>query len=506
MLVIELTNRRSHMQYKEEKPFVQESFGFNIAEPEDIVISSKDVKQGVMYFQSYIPSLRQTGMPALTSKEKVYHTNGKEFTNVVHTFEIPCDNIDEYTDTIVYCPCCGRQLVANGVITNTLRHIPIGDIYTSLIVNRRRFRCTTPGCRYHYDCPIECKAPDHFITTQLLAYTQDLLALHVPLKVVARLTGLNKNTVKEIDLERLKSLYTVNGEGKVLKMPERKAKFLAIDEFKLHDGHKYAVVIIDLETGHVLHLAHGKKKATVYEFIERVGLEWMSSVKAVACDMNSDFEEAFKEKCPHLDIVYDFFHIRKNFNDKAAAEVRKDEQRRLIEEGREDEAKALKRTKYILTSNKKTLEKKDAEAAEGKLVSKGSELFNAPEKKSTGGKAARYDKLLEDNELFLKMEVIKEKLEQAYKMTNPDEMGREINEIMEICRETSNKHFCWFANLLKTHYEGIVSHARHHISTNRLEGFNNAIKTARRQSYGFPDDEYFFLRLIDRSRMRKNFS
>ena len=57
------------------------------------------------------------------------------------------------------------------------------------------------------------------------------------------------------------------------------------------------------------------KKAVVYEFIDRVGMDWMSSVKAVACDMNSDYEEAFLERCPHLKIIFDFFHIKKNFND-----------------------------------------------------------------------------------------------------------------------------------------------------------------------------------------------
>jgi hypothetical protein len=33
-----------------------------------------------------------------------------------------------------------------------------------------------------------------------------------------------------------------------------------------------------------------------------------------------------------------------------------------------------------------------------------------------------------------------------------------------------------------------------------MEGINNKIKTLRRQGYGYPDDEYFFLKLIDASR------
>ena len=35
--------------------------------------------------------------------------------------------------------------------------------------------------------------------------------------------------------------------------------------------------------------------------------------------------------------IFDYFHIRKNFNQKDIAEVRKDEQRRLYTEGRYEE-------------------------------------------------------------------------------------------------------------------------------------------------------------------------
>ena len=41
-----------------------------------------------------------------------------------------------------------------------------------------------------------------------------------------------------------------------------------------------------------------------------------------------------------MKIVYDYFHILKNFNEKVVSEVRKDEQRRLIEEENEKAAEA----------------------------------------------------------------------------------------------------------------------------------------------------------------------
>jgi transposase len=127
-------------------------------------------------------------------------------------------------------------------------------------------------------------------------YARDLFAYGLTNKEVAYLTGLGKNTVKALDQQRLKDKYTIDGHRLI--QPERQARFLGIDEFKLHNGHKYAVIIIDMETGHILWLAHGKKKASVYSFIEHVGDEWMDGVEAVACDMNSDFQEAFKDRCP----------------------------------------------------------------------------------------------------------------------------------------------------------------------------------------------------------------
>ena len=73
------------------------------------------------------------------------------------------------------------------------------------------------------------------------------------------------------------------------------------------------------------------------------------------------FQEAFEEKCYWIQPVFDYFHIVKNFNDKVVSEVRKDEQKRLYEEGNVEAAKALKKTRYILMSKRSTLQKKDAD-------------------------------------------------------------------------------------------------------------------------------------------------
>ena len=109
------------------------------------------------------------------------------------------------------------------------------------------------------------KAPGHLIAESLYDYTRDLLAQGTYTnKQVAEITGLCNNVVKDIDKKRLQELYTTDNCSK-LKTPTKQAKLLDIDEFKLHDGHRYATYIIDLETGHILWIQNGKKKQVTNE-------------------------------------------------------------------------------------------------------------------------------------------------------------------------------------------------------------------------------------------------
>ena len=372
----------------------------------------------------------------------------------------------------VTCSCCSKKMHVNNHPGITLRHLPFGGYLSDVSFDRIQYVCTGCGStRMQY---VSFKAPGHRITTELHQYACDLLACGTYTnKEVAELTGLGRNVVKEIDRARLQELYTTP-DGKLIK-PEKYAKFLGIDEFKLHNGHRYATHIIDMETGHILLLL-------------------------AACDMNSDFQEAFEEKCPHIQPVFDYFHIVKNFNDKVVSEVRKDEQRRLYEEGNIEAARALKKTKYILTSSRETLQKKDDDAAQGRVIRKGSSLFKTEDFIRKSGYEDRYNSLLEENRLFFTLDLIKEKLSLAYSRTDECLMSEDIISIMDICHATGNAHLLWFERLLSNHFEGIIAHATYDISAAKIEGINNKIKTLRRQGYGYPDDEYFFLKLFDMSR------
>lgn len=79
-------------------------------------------------------------------------------------------------------------------------------------------------------------------------------------------------------------------------------------------------------------------------------------------------------------------------------------------------------------------------------------------------------------------------------------MAKDIISIKDMCKATGNSYLKWFERLPGNHFEGIIAHATYNISAAKIEGINNKIKTIRRQGYGYPDDDCFFLKLFDMSR------
>mgnify|MGYP000966546384 CR=1 FL=1 len=121
------------------------------------------------------------------------------------------------------------------------------------------------------------------------------------------------------------------------------------------------------------------------DFCDFVGSEWMSHVEAIACDMNADFERAFLKRHPHLSVVYDCFHIVKNFNEKVICKVRKDERQGLRRRATARPRVPLKHSTYILMSGADTRKRKERDARAGKVVSRGSALLGKKEVAQKGG-------------------------------------------------------------------------------------------------------------------------
>jgi len=62
--------------------------------------------------------------------------------------------------------------------------------------------------------------------------------------------------------------------------------------------------------------------------------------------------------------------------------------------------------------------------------------------------------------------------------------------------ERSESPFQKLAKRLRRWAKGILAYFHHRITNTVSEGINNKIKVLKRRSYGFHDDEYFFLNIL----------
>jgi transposase len=274
------------------------------------------------------------------------------------------------------------------------------------------------------------------------------------IKSVASFLGVGWDMVKGIFKEDLRRRLKKRKLGKV--------RYLAVDEFAVRKGHRYMTVVMDLETGQILHVAHGKDAEALSVFLRRLRRHRVK-LRAVAMDMSSAYMQAVREVFPELDIVHDPYHIVVTVN-RAIDETRKDIYRHLTGEQRA----VIKGARFLLLRSLENLNENSLE----KLV-----------------------RIMELNEPLYKAYLLKEELRWFWNLPNAETAETFLETWAKEACAIGLPRFKKLAESLLRHKSGLLSYFSHRISTGPLEGLNNKIKVLKRQAYGFRDDEYFKLRL-----------
>lgn len=157
--------------------------------------------------------------------------------------------------------------------------------------------------------------------------------------------GLSWRTVKEVDKAFLSEEY---GEGDYDDL-----RILAVDEIALRKGHNYMTVVLNYETGEVLWMGKDRKAATLKEFFGELTDEQQQTIEAIAMDMWDPYIKAVREEMPHVNIVFDLYHMVQAFN-KVIDQVRNAEKR----EAEQEQKEVIKGTKYLLYKNPENRKKK----------------------------------------------------------------------------------------------------------------------------------------------------
>lgn len=354
------------------------------------------------------------------------------------------------------CSGCGKTCRSiHDTAERWVDDLPIFDTMTRLLVHRVRVAC--PDCGPKVE-KLDWLEPYARVTTRMARSVAQLCRV-LPIKHVADYFGLNWKTVKKIDKAWLiRALGPVDLDG-VTK--------LAMDEFAIQKGHRYATVVIDPTCKRVLWVGRGRSREEVRPFFQLLGPERCKQIVAVAMDMNAAYDLEVREHCPNAEVVYDLFHVVAKYGREVVDRVRVDEANRVKDD--RPARKVIKGSRWLLLRNAENI-KKDEDRV-------------------------RLAELLKANRKLAAVYVLKDDLKELWFYRHvgyarqfwEEWYGRAVRSRIDPLKR--------FARKLKGYLPGILSHCRFPLNTSVLEGINNKIKVIKRMAYGYRDDAYFFLKI-----------
>lgn len=353
-----------------------------------------------------------------------------------------------------YCTGCGSgwwQIRLAGGFQRVFRALPVGRRPQFVILHGHEQYCLSCGRTLRE--PIEFAQGKRRRLKSFDRFAVDLCRI-APIKHVALFLGVGWDMVKELFKEHLNRRLA---KRKLAKVP-----YLAVDEFAIRKGHHYMTVVMDLQTGRIVHAQQGRDAQALIPFLrilKRRGIKLL----AVAMDMSPAYLRAVREVFPGVDIVHDPYHVVAMAN-RAIDETRRDMYRVLKGQDRQ----VIKGSRFLLLT--------------------GLENIRQPG-------LARLVKMMEINQPLFKAYLLKEDLRGFWKHGNRQIAEQFLDSWIDQARSLANKHFAKLADTMDNHRQGLLAYFNHPITTGPLEGLNNKIKVLKRQAYGFRDNEYFKLRL-----------
>lgn len=351
--------------------------------------------------------------------------------------------------------CYEAATATHDVEERWVRDLPVLDAQTWLLVHRCRVSCPRCGPRLEH---LEWLAP-YSRYTRRFAESVARLCKVLPIKHVAEFFEISWHATKQIDKTFLKEELGNPSFDDV--------EVLAMDEFAIQKGHRYATVVFEPRRKRVLWVGRGRSRESVRPFFELIGTDVCSRIQAVVMDMTAAYKLEVQQHCAQAEIVYDLFHVVAKYGREVIDRVRVDEANRL----RHDKAarKVVKGSRWLLLRNR--------------------ENVTSPQDR------VRLQELLNANRRLLTVYLLKEDLKHLWEYKYPAAARRFWKQWYSRAIRSRIEPLKKFAKRLKDYLPGILAHARWPLHTSVLEGVNNKIKVIKRMAYGFRDDEYFFLKI-----------
>lgn len=351
--------------------------------------------------------------------------------------------------------CKSRKIILFGRYKRRVRTIPIGTkrVYFELHLHRLQCKeCGRIGLEH-----VSIVQGKRGYTRKFERYVL-ALSKAMTIKAISSLLGVSWDTIKDIKKRYLKRNFSRPNLSGV--------RYIGIDEFAVRKGHNYMTIVVDLLRGEVLHVGDGKGREALKPFWDRVKRENIK-FEAVATDLSPAFIASVMDNAPNTALVFDHFHVIKLMNTAL------DKLRRDVYNQEKDlhKRKVTKGLRWVLLQNsEQTRSDKDAKD--------------------------RLEQALAINKELAQAYYLKEELREIWCQIDKQSAERQLMDWVHKARSTTIEVLKKMAATLLAHRFGILAWYDHHISTGKVEGINNKIKTMKRQAYGYRDTEFFKLSVL----------
>ena len=249
---------------------------------------------------------------------------------------------------------------------------------------------------------------------------------------------------------------------------------IAIDEIAVGKGHRYMTIVLDLDTGAIVHTGDGKGGDALDPFWRRLKRCGGACIEAVAMDMSQACISAVRTALPTAAIVFDRFHMVKLVNEKLTC-LRRELYR---EANSKAEKEVLKGSRWLLLKKPANL---DVERGEWEHL----------------------QEVLTLNRPLALGYYLKEELCLLWDQPGRQEAAGVLEAWIGRAQASGIKILSALADTVQGHWDGLLAWFDCPISTGPLEGVNNKIRALTRQAYGFRDHEFFRLQLYGLHQTRR---
>jgi transposase len=229
------------------------------------------------------------------------------------------------------------------------------------------------------------------------------------------------------------------------------------DETSSRKGHNYVTVFADMDSGEVLFATKGKDSGTIKAFAQELPKHQAcpQQIKEVAIDMSLAFIKGVNEQFPEASITFDKFHVIQALN-KALDEVRRMEHKNNP---------LLTGSRYVWLKNPENLTAKQKKQLE----------------------TLRYENLK-----TAKVYQMKLTFQDIYRtIPEPQAAEEAIKKWLSWAVRSRLDPIKGFAQMVKSHFPGIMRFFTSRLTTGTMEGINSRIQGIKRRARGFRNIDNF---------------